>query len=150
MVAMIAVSCKTAKKATTANDTYQSTLNQDTPAKVFSVPEVNDTKPAVENDVPITIRKEDISFTREEDESENEVNSYFVIIGSFGILDNAKNYRQTLISEGFTPIILQSNESGHYRVCVNSFKDEMDARERVRQIRRDFEKYYDTWLLIKE
>ena len=146
---MVVVSCKTSKKAQKTADTYQTTLTQDQPAKVFSVPEVNN-KPEVTNDAPITVRKEDISFTKKEDESKNQVNNYFVIIGSFSSLDNAKNYRETLVSEGFTPIILQSNTSGYYRVCVNSFKDEMDARVRVQQIRRDFPKYYDTWLLIKE
>ncbi|MBN1819376.1 MAG: SPOR domain-containing protein [Prolixibacteraceae bacterium] len=150
IILIAVVSCKTAKKATTSENAYEAALKQNpTPAKVFSVPE---TKTEVEkpDNTPITIKREDISFTQKEDETKNNVNSYFVIVGSFSNLDNAKNYRQTLISEGFTPIILQSNTSGYYRICVNSFKNEMEARTRVHQIRRDFPKYYDSWLLIKE
>jgi len=142
-------SCKSTKNAATADSAYQASLNQGTQAKVFSVPETKTEKeePATS---PITIKKEDISFTEKEDATRNEVNNYFVIVGSFSNLDNAKTYRETLISEGFTPIILQSNTSGYYRICVNSFKNEMEARTRVHQIRRDFPKYYDSWLLIKE
>jgi cell division protein FtsN len=144
------VSCKSTKNARKADNSYQTTLNKETPSKVFSVPETKETKPAVSNDSPITVRKEDISFIKKEDEATNNVNSYFIIIGSFSSLDNAKNYRETLITEGFTPIILQSNTSGYYRVCVNSFKNETDARKRVQEIRAQFPKYLDSWLLIKK
>jgi hypothetical protein len=64
-------------------------------------------------------------------------------------LDNAKNYRETLLNEGFTPIILHS-ETGYYRVCVNSFKNENEARNRVSELRQAFPKYSDSWLLIKQ
>lgn len=141
-------SCKTLKKAKTSDNGYQTTLNQG--AKVFSVPESTNTESKTTDSSSITVKKEDISFTQPEDQSKNEVNNYFVIVGSFNNLDNAKKYRETLIGEGFTPIILHSNTSGYYRICVNSYKNEMDARTRVQQIRRDFPKYYDSWLLIKE
>lgn len=117
---------------------------------MFSVPESTNTESKTTDSSSITVKKEDISFTQPEDQSKNEVNNYFVIVGSFNNLDNAKKYRETLIGEGFTPIILHSNTSGYYRICVNSYKNEMDARTRVQQIRRDFPKYYDSWLLIKE
>jgi cell division protein FtsN len=150
VVLSLFTSCKSTKNARKADKTYQTTLDQGTPGKVFSVPETSEPKTAVSNDSPITVRKEDISFIKKEDESKNNVNSYFVIIGSFSNLDNAKNYRETLITEGFTPIILQSNSSGYYRVCVNSFKSEIDARKRVQEIRKEFPKYLDSWLLIKK
>lgn len=149
VVVMMAVSCKTAKKVQTADNTTQPNIEQGAPAKVFSVPETDEPKPAV-TDSPVTTRKEDISFTQQEDELKNEVNSYFIIVGSFSSLDNAKKYRETLIAEGFTPIILQSNTSGYFRVCVNSFKNETEARTRVQEIRKNFPKYYDSWLLIKQ
>lgn len=133
------------------------TTDPTTQPKVFSVP-TSDTKtetatkeePVQEEEAePIAIRKEQVTFTSQEDKSKNEVNSYFVIIGSFSQLENAKNYRQTLIDQGFTPIILHS-ETGYYRVCVNSHKNESDARSRVAQIRQAFPQYSDVWLLIKE
>jgi hypothetical protein len=64
-------------------------------------------------------------------------------------LNNAKNYRETLLNKGFTPIILHS-ETGYYRVCVNSYQNESDARARVAQIRQTYPEYSDVWLLIKD
>jgi cell division protein FtsN len=150
LILAVLVSCKTSKKAQTADSKYQTTLDQGAQAKVFSVPETTSAKPATTTDTPVTVRKEDVSFTQQEDQLKNDVNSYFVIVGSFSNIDNAKKYRETLVSEGFTPIILQSNTSGYFRVCVNSYKNEAEARTRVQDIRKNFPKYYDSWLLIKQ
>lgn len=145
--------CKSKKELSQSPYTTDTT----TQPKVFSVP-TSDTKtetteveePAPKEDTqPIAMRKEQVTFTSQEDKSKNEVNKYFVIIGSFSQLENAKNYRQTLIDQGFTPIILHS-ETGYYRVCVNSHKNEAEARSRVSQIRQAFPQYSDVWLLIKE
>ena len=152
LVAIAAVltitACKTTKQA--AQSEY--TTDPATQPKVFTVPS-NETKTApVENvadEKPIAMRKEQVTFTQQEDKSGNESNTFFVILGSFGQLDNAKNYRETLLDEGFTPIILHS-ETGYYRVCVNSFKNEKEARSRVTQLRQAFPKYSDVWLLIKQ
>ena len=148
-VAFAFTACKTVKQP--AQSEY--TTDPTTETKVFSVPE---TEPSTEVQVekiaeekPIAMRKEQVTFTEQEDRSSNENNTYFVIIGSFGQLDNAKNYRETLLDEGFTPIILHS-ETGYYRVCVDSFKSENDARSRVSKLRQAFPKYSDVWLLIKE
>ena len=142
--------CKTIKQP--AQSEY--TTDPTTQPKVFTVPasgaETETQNVAkVADEKPIAMRKEQVTFTQQEDRSSNESNTYFVIIGSFGQLDNAKNYRETLLDEGFTPIILHS-ETGYYRVCVNSFKSENDARSRVTQLRQAFPKYSDVWLLIKE
>ncbi len=150
--------CKTLKKPAQSEYTSDNT----TETKVFTVPGTTTTpkeeaKPApvkaepapVVDEKPISIRKEQVSFTDQNEQTANAGNSYFVILGSFGQLENAKNYRTTLLGEGFTPIILHS-ETGYYRVCVNSYKNETDARSRVSQIRQAFPKYSDVWLLIKE
>jgi cell division protein FtsN len=142
--------CKTTKQA--AQSPY--TTDPTTQPKVFSVPTGNETvtsEPATKavSESPVSVRKEQISFTQQEDKSQNESNSFFVIIGSFSQLDNAKNYRETLLGEGFTPIILHS-ETGYYRVCVNSYKIEQEARSRIAQVRQAFPKYSDIWLLVKE
>ena len=142
--------CKTFKQPAQSEYTTDNTAS----TKVFTVPgtetktEVEKPAPVVD-EKPIAIRKEQVSFTDQQDRSKNEGNTYFVILGSFGQLDNAKNYRTTLLDEGFTPIILHS-ETGYYRVCVNSYKNEAEARSRVAQIRQAFDKYSDVWLLIKE
>lgn len=118
--------------------------------KVFTVPETTTAKPATTTtDKPVSMRKEQVTFTDAADKSGNEGNTYFVILGSFSQLENAKNFRETLLNEGFTPIILHS-ETGYYRVCVNSYKSEGEARSRVKGIRDAFPKYSDLWLLIKQ
>ena len=117
--------------------------------KVFTVPETTEAAQPVAEDKSVSLRKESVTFTEAADKTGNEANTFFVILGSFGQLDNAKNFRETLLNEGFSPIILHS-ETGYYRVCVNSYKGEAEARSRVTQIRQAFPKYADLWLLIKQ
>ena len=156
ILAISASSCKIFKQPAQAESEY--TTDTTAPTKVFTVPgsETKSTQPTavtkpgpVVDEKPIAVRKEQVSFTNETDQSANAGNTFFVILGSFSQLDNAKNYRTTLLDEGFTPIILHS-ETGYYRVCVNSYKSETEARGRVAQVRNAFPKYSDVWLLIKE
>jgi cell division protein FtsN len=76
-------------------------------------------------------------------------NRYFVIMGSFSVLENAKRLKETLIAEDFQPVILV-NESGMYRVCGNSYAEESAARARIADVRVKFPKYSDIWLLIRK
>lgn len=147
---LFSISCKTIKTPKTPDSAYQPAVSGDAGTKVFSVPEINASKDFVKDDAPISVRKEAVTFTKSEDKAGNETNTYFVIVGSFSSLDNAKTYRDNLITEGFKPIILHSASAGYYRLCVNSFNSEMDARKNVHKVRQDFPKYYDSWLLIKE
>ncbi len=148
-IIFIFTACKTIKQPAQPDYTAAPT----TETKVFTVPgSETETKaePApVLDEKPIAVRKEQVSFTDQGDQTANAGNTFFVIIGSFSQLDNAKNYRTTLLDEGFTPIILHS-ETGYYRVCTNSYKSENEARGRVSEVRQAFPKYSDAWLLIKE
>jgi cell division protein FtsN len=149
IIAIALFSCKTTKKAAT---TPAAPTSSTAPAKVFSVPKTTtESKPApvASAEKPITPKKEQFTFTQQEDKTANETNSFFVIVGSFSQLDNANKFKTTLISEGFTPMILHS-ETGYYRVCVNSYKNEASARERIAQIRTNYPKYADTWLLTNQ
>ena len=142
--------CKTIKQP--AQSPY--TTNPTVQPKVFTVPvdgseNVVGEDSKVVDEKPIAVRKEQVTFTQQEDKIQNETNTFFVIIGSFSQLENARNYRETLLNEGFTPIVLHS-ETGYYRVCVNSFKNEQEARSRILQVRQAFPKYSDIWLLYKE
>jgi cell division protein FtsN len=141
LIVMAFSACKSSKK----QPQVQYTPPEAQP-KVFTVPET--AKPVAE-DKSVSLRKESVTFTEAADKTGNEANTFFVILGSFGQLDNAKNFRETLLNEGFSPIILHS-ETGYYRVCVNSYKGESEARSRVTQIRQAFPKYADLWLLIKQ
>ena len=71
---------------------------------------------------------------------------YYVIVGSFSSNENAGKFKQELMQQGFKPIILHS-ETGYYRLCVDSFNDEAAARSRVQNIRTQYPKYADSWLL---
>jgi cell division protein FtsN len=145
IIGVALASCKSSKKAATT--AFEPAVQQTTTTaqpKVFQVPEVKET-PAVQEEKPISVRKEAFTFTQPEDQNQN---SYFIIVGSFSSMENAKNFRQTLMSEGFTPIVVQS-ETGYYRVTVDSFTSEAPARTRLIQIRQSFPKYNDAWLLIK-
>jgi len=125
------------------------------PAKAAEKPETAKEEPKVAGkeavatrSEPVATRKEQVTFTTQEDKAQNETNTYFVILGSFSNLNNARNYRETLLNQGFTPIILHS-ETGYYRICVNSYQAENDARTRIAQIRQSYPQYSDVWLLIK-
>ncbi len=102
-----------------------------------------------ETDAPVRTQEESFTFEQRDDATKYAGSSFFVIIGSFSSSDNANRYKEELTPQGFAPIILHS-ETGYYRVCVGSFTEETAARQRVHQIRNDFPKYYDTWLLIKK
>lgn len=137
---------------------------QQTETKVFSVAEpqqpatttttqqAQQTAPATTYQAPIKpvrTQTETFTFDQKDDATKYQGSTYFVIIGSFSSLENANKYKQELIPQGFNPIVLHS-ETGYYRVCVNSYAEEMAARQRVNQIRTDFPKYADTWLLVKK
>lgn len=72
---------------------------------------------------------------------------YYVILGSFKVLENSRNFKQQLTDEGFRPTILE-NENGLYRVSIASYDEESRARARIADIRARYDKYDDVWLLI--
>ncbi len=74
---------------------------------------------------------------------------FYIILGSFGVYENAQKFKKALAAEDFFPGILV-NEAGFYRVCVNSYDDESSARAKLGEIRQQFPKYGDSWLLIKK
>ncbi len=123
-------------------DTGSSSFSDSNSPYVKEEPKV---KPVVKKEKEIVVKEEKVKVIEDEDKSFK----YYVIIGSFKILTNAKNYKHTLIEEGFTPVILE-NENGLYRVSIAAYNDEMDARNKVGAIRNQYEKYNDTWLLIRK
>ncbi len=93
----------------------------------------------------IIVKKEKVSVIGQKDNFAN----YYVIIGSFRVLDNVHKYRKKLAKEGFESTILR-NETGLYRVSVGAFNNENNARNRVNNIRKNYPQYYDSWLLIRK
>ena len=93
----------------------------------------------------VTVREEKVKVVDDEDV----VFGYYVIIGSFKVVENARKFRSDITKEGFSAVILE-NENGLYRVSVGSFNDEQAARGKISQIRRNYERYKDVWLLIRK
>jgi cell division protein FtsN len=133
--------------------------------KVFSVPApkstvrenpVSDTmyetadKPATGTAAakPVSIRSESFTMTSE-DQAAYGNKKFKVIVGSFSSNENAGKFKQELIQQGFKPFVVHG-ETGYYRVCVDSFNDEAAARSRVQNIRVQYPKYADSWLLIQK
>jgi cell division protein FtsN len=149
--------CKVFQKTPKNEEPVTETVQDNAQPKVFSVPNTNtgvrenptSDQMSEETEKPVRIQSENFSFAQQEDQANNANKSYFVIIGSFSSNDNANRYKQELTPKGFSPIVLHS-ETGYYRVCVNSYNDEFEARKRVSKIRTDYPQYADTWLLIKK
>lgn len=110
------------------------------------------TKPAVStNTVPantVTSKEERVTAANGEAKDLGS-KRFYIILGTFGVYENAQKFKKQLMAEDFFPGILV-NENGMYRVSVNSYDDETTARNRVGEIRQKFPKYSDLWLLIKK
>jgi len=157
-------SCKIFEKTHREKQTpAQQTETTATQPKVFSADNTSATSTESENSAsgqtystsyskpdskPISMRKENFTFSQQSDMASYGNKNFFVIVGSFGNYDNATRLKANLQGKGFSPIILKS-ESGYYRVCINSYTDEADARARVSEIRAKYSDFKDCWLLIK-
>lgn len=96
---------------------------------------------------PIVVKEENVTAV-EPAIDKPLLENYYVILGSFRVLENAKKQQTQLIKEGFESQILR-NEEGLYRVSVSSYNHISVAREKVLQIRKQTPKYHDAWVLRK-
>ena len=69
---------------------------------------------------------------------------YYVVTGSFLEPGNARRFEEMMQQDGFAPVELPG-EAGFHRVAVISFTDEVEARQKLAEIRHA---YGDAWLLI--
>ncbi len=135
---IVLASCSSLNKGTSSFDDSDSPyVSENTKPKVKEQPTPKKA---------IVVKEEKVKVV---DNTNKEVFKYYVIIGSFKVLENAKNYKTQLIEEGFTPVLLE-NENGLYRVSVSAYNDEQPARDKIGSIRSKFEKYNDVWLLISK
>jgi len=123
--AMLIFSCKSTKKTTQSSSPYMTEENYRT---------------------EITVRTESV---RPVDQSERAIYEFYVIIGSFRNLDNARNRNIELTREGFAPVILEG-ENGLYRISVGGYDDEFAARARIANIRAAYVEHMDVWLLVRK
>ena len=102
--------------------------------------------PEVTSNTEITVRTESVKPV---DLSERNIYRFYVIIGSFRSIDNARQYNNELVSEGFAPVILES-ENGLFRISVSGYNEENDARAKIAEIRANYENHGDVWLLVSK
>ena len=105
-------------------------------------------KPAAEPVKAVVMREEKVKVIENNTSDKSEYN-YYCIIGSFRIIENARNFCSQLIEEGFQPVILE-NESGLYRISVGGNNQEDMVRSRIADIRSRYAQYADVWLLKKQ
>ena len=123
--ALLLCSCKSAKK----------TVQSDTPILLEE-----------KSPVEIVVRTEKVKPI---DQSDRTMSGYYVIIGSFRSLDNAKNYHADMVKRGFTAEILE-NEAGLYRISAGGYDEESAARAKIAEIRATYEEHEDVWLLVRQ
>lgn len=75
---------------------------------------------------------------------------YYVIIGSFEALQNARDYSMEIENKGFKDPVILKSETGFYRVSVYSSDFEKDARDNIASVLRIYPEHSDVWLLIKK
>ncbi len=73
------------------------------------------------------------------------IKKYYLIVGSFKNILNAKNLKQQLIKEGFNPEILNNNTQ--YRVSLQHFDNKNAALKKLFKLRNQDNK--SVWLLTK-
>ena len=123
--ALLICSCKSTKKTTQSSSPYLREENSKT---------------------EITVRTENVKPV---DSSERTMYGFYVIIGSFRSIENARQYNIDLVKKGFIPVILES-ENGLFRVSVGGYNDEQAARARISGIRASYEDHRDVWLLVRK
>ncbi|MBN2743582.1 sporulation related protein [Breznakibacter xylanolyticus] len=104
--------------------------------------------PTAEPAKAVVVREEKVKVV-ENTTTDQAIYNYYCIIGSFRILDNARNFTQQLKSEGFQPVILE-NENGLYRISVSGSNQEDAVRAKIADIRGQYPQYADVWLLKKQ
>jgi cell division protein FtsN len=76
----------------------------------------------------------------------NGIQRYSVVIGSFLNQTNAKSLKETMESEGYSPVLAQ-NEKGMYRVLIATFSDRAQAVAKREEIKEKYPNFNDAWLL---
>ena len=75
-----------------------------------------------------------------------ENSKYYVIVGSFKSIENAKKKALQLINEGYEGTILESTTNGKYRVCYKSYNVKEDAFADVLMLNKN-RKSDNCWIL---
>ena len=110
-------------------------------------PQIEET-PIVEvvSTTDVTVRTE--SVTPVDRSASQTLFGFYVIIGSFRQIANARQYTNELTAKGFSPEILAS-ENGLFRISVGGYNVENAARAQIAEIRARHAEHRDVWLLVR-
>ena len=143
MCALLLSSCKSKKATTQVSSPYlieETSKNEEVTSKKEEVTEET-------SKTEVVVRTESVKLV---EPSQKAMYRYYVVIGSFSVLENARTYSGEMVRKGFEPEILHS-EIGYFRVSVGGFDDEKAARSRIAGIRTSHrEAHSDVWLLIRK
>lgn len=102
-------------------------------------------KPVFEDKINEMTKKEQALYY--EEENNKPVEKYYIIAGSFASLNNARNYKNNLSGEGFTPQIIERNGEG-YRVAIGEFQNKSTALDELIELRNTYNQ--SVWLLTRK
>ena len=94
-----------------------------------------------------SVRQEKVTVVSGSDDS---LNNYSVICGSFGLKANAEGLKDFLIGEGYSPIIVFNPATAMYRVAVSTFADRAAAIQARNAFKARFpnrEDFQTAWIL---
>ena len=101
--------------------------------------------PVASSQPEITVRTESVKLIDQTDT----LRKYYVIIGSFRSIDNARQYNSDMQEKGFASTILES-ENGLYRISAGGYDAENAARAKIAEIRANYDEHGDVWLLLSK
>ncbi|MFV0346198.1 MAG: SPOR domain-containing protein [Bacteroidales bacterium] len=146
----------------TKDDSYTTSVyNKDNtiPEKPQSTKEEEEeSRPSISmEEIELAAKEEAKTSTRTEDVEavEDDMNyagnsAFFVIVGSFAEIDNARKEKQNFIDKGYEAVILKSNKNGYYRVSIGSYTEKPRAYLLINEVKNKYSQYNDSWVLIKE
>lgn len=140
---MIAFSaCKSSK--TLSKSAYEPAVNNKVETSLNTAPA---TPEVVKQAQPeIVMRSEAVSIERSETTT---LKAFYVIVGSFSMVENAYKLQNELLADGIPSDVLKS-ETGMMRVSYLGTDHESEARAMIQQIRQNKPAFSDVWLLKRK
>jgi len=135
--------CKTKQKVTKIPG---ATVEAVAPATTTTPAVVEQTATAATTSGDEVTRNEKFSLADGETNADALKYKYHVVVGSFGVKDNARALVSKLKGEG-NKALMVVNEQGMFRVLIASFDQYTQARARINQIT---DRFADAWVLVQK
>lgn len=147
-VVLAFTSCKSSESA--YKKAYEQAKQRELAEPQVTVPEeVTPVVPApVEAASVAPVREEKVTVVSGTDN----LKSYSVVCGSFGLKANAEGLKTFLEAQGYTPVIAHNADRDTYRVIVNTFEDRASAERARDSFKARFpnrEDFQGSWLLYR-